>query len=201
LAALAIPRAASLAEAAACLSQRRIAYLPLGCAQPQLNALLGLRAVLGVRSPFNTALRQLNPLGAPNQMIGVAHPPYRDVHRAAAALLGQPHAAVFKGEGGEAERRPEKPCDVYLLHGAATTQEVFPASLPGPVQPAEQPLEPRHLAAVWTGAVEDKVAEACIIATGAVALLLLRRASSIHGAEALARGWWDGRQRARPFAA
>lgn len=196
-----IPRVASLADAASCLARRGIAYLPLECAQPRLNALLGLRPLLGVRSPLNTALRQLNPLGAPHQVIGVAHPSYRDVHRAAAALLGQPNLAVFKGEGGEAERRPEKPCDVFLLRGGATAQEQFPALLSGPALATAPPLDPRRLAAVWAGTADDAEAGACVAGTAAIALLLLGRASTVDGAESMARQWWCERQRAEPFAA
>ncbi len=198
---IAIARVASIAEATACLRQHAIAYLPLASMQPQLSALLALRSVLGVRSPFNTALRQLNPLAAPHQIIGVAHPGYRDVQRAAAALLGQAHAAVFKGEGGEAERRPEKPCDVYLLDSGATAEETFPALLPGMTVAEEQPLDPRRIAAVWTDAVDDPAARAAVVGTAAIALRALGRASCVAAAEAMANEWWRARQRSRPIAA
>lgn len=198
---VAIPRVASTTQAAACLQQHAIAYLPLASMQPQLSALLALRSVLGVRSPFNTALRQLNPLMAPHQIIGVAHPGYRDVQRAAAALLGQARTAVFKGEGGEAERRPEKPCDVYLLDSGATTDETFPALMPGVTVAEEQPLDPRRIDAVWTGAADDSVARATIVGTTAIALRVLGRASSVPAAEAMAVEWWRTRQLGRPAAA
>lgn len=198
---LAIPRTTNIVEAAAHVHQHGIAYLPLDRAQPQLSALLELRSVLGVRSPLNTALRQLNPLGAPYQIIGVAHPAYRELHRAAAALLGQPHAAVFKGEGGEAERRPEKPCDVHFLHDGTTAEEDFPAILRGPAIADEQPLDPRRIAAVCAGSFEDHAASAAVIGTAAIALRLLGRATSPIAAESLASQWWRRRACAKPFAA
>jgi anthranilate phosphoribosyltransferase len=197
----AIVRVASIAEATTCLNRRGVAYLPLAEIQPRLAALLSLRAVLGVRSPLNTALRQLNPLAAPHQIIGVAHPGYREVQRAAAALLGQPHAAVFKGEGGEAERRPEKPCEVHLLHDGETIEETMPALLPGVTAVEEQPLDPRRIAAVWSGSTLDPVASAAIVGTAAIALRLLGRADSIAAAEALAAQWWNARDRGLPVAA
>ncbi len=199
--ALSIPKAASLSDAAQCLAQRAIAYLPLDRVQPRLGALLALRSVLGVRSPINTVLRQLNPLAAPYQLVGVAHPPYRDVHRAAAALLGQPNAAIFKGEGGEAERRPEKPCDVLMLHDAEMRTESFPVAWTGPRPAFDAALDPRRLAAAWAGTDQEPLAIACIVGTAAIALRLLGRAPSPAAAETLAAARWAERLRAHPFAA
>lgn len=192
---LAIPQVASIAQAEACLRAQAIAYLPLAAMQPALSALLGLRSVLGVRSPLNTALRQLNPLAAPHQMIGVAHPGYRDVQAAAAALLGQPRAAVFKGEGGEAERRPEKPCDVHFVHAGSAGVESFPALLAGAAVAEEQPLDPRRIAAVWRASIDDPIADAAVVGTAAIALRLIGRASSNGHADALAAQLWRGRRR------
>ena len=45
---------------------------------------------------------------------GVFHPGYMRLHRDAGLILGQPRLSVFRGEGGEIERRPGKPCDVML---------------------------------------------------------------------------------------
>ncbi|MBL8699621.1 MAG: glycosyl transferase family protein [Alphaproteobacteria bacterium] len=192
---LGIAQVHSVPEAESCLRERAIAYLPLESLQPGLCSLLGLRGELGVRSPLNTALRQLNPLAAPYQVIGVAHPGYRDVQRAAAGLLGQPAAAVFKGEGGEAERRPEKPCEVHFLRGGATSEETFPALLPGTTVVEERPLDPRRIAAVWMGTFDDPVASAAVIGTAAIALRLIGRADSSEAADALAAAWWRGRRR------
>ena len=194
--ALSIPRTTSLVEAGEQASRTSIAYIPLSSFAPRLDSLLKLRSILGVRSPLNTVLRQLNPLGAPHLLIGVAHPSYRAVHRAAAALTRQPHMAVFKGEGGEAERRPEKDCEVFCLHDDATSEETFEAMIRGPVEPVEQPLDPRYIAAVWEGEIEDPIAEAAIIGTAAIAIRLLRRASTRDAAVALARDWWLNRSRA-----
>lgn len=192
---LAIAQVATIGDAELRLRTHAIAYLPLESMQPRLSALLGLRSVLGVRSPLNTALRQLNPLAAAHQIIGVAHPGYRDVQGAAAILLGQPNAAVFKGEGGEAERRPEKPCDVHLLRAGATSVETFPALLPDTTVAAAQPLDPRRIAAVWNETIDDPVARAAIVGTAAIALRLIGRANSTASADALAAQWWRDRRR------
>lgn len=198
---LSIPRVTGLAEAGDRMAQTSIAYIPLASMAPRLESLLNLRSVLGVRSPLNTALRQLNPLGAPYQVIGVAHPSYRQVHRAAAALLRQPHMAVFKGEGGEAERRPEKPCDVFHLHDGTMTEESFEVMAPGQVEAGSQALDPRYIAAVWRGEASDPLAEASVVGTAAIAIRLLGRASTQESAVSMAREWWRARSSVRPRAA
>ena len=115
LRALGVPACASLAEAGRRIALSGFAYMPLDSLSPVLAQIMALRPLLGLRSPVHTVVRTLNPFGAPCQVIGVAHPPYRALHRATARLLGQAEVAIFKGEGGEAERRPEKPCDVAAI--------------------------------------------------------------------------------------
>ena len=78
---------------------------------------MAFRSLLGLRSPVHTIVRHLNPFDAPCQTMGVAHPLYRGLHQGAARLLGLRQFAVFKGDGGEAERVPEKPCLVTGFDG------------------------------------------------------------------------------------
>ncbi|HEY9162961.1 MAG TPA: glycosyl transferase family protein, partial [Magnetovibrio sp.] len=109
LAQLGVPHAGSLSEAAAQIRATNFAYLPLKNFVPRLQEIIELKSILGVRSPVNTFARMINPFDAAHELQTVFHPNYRDVHRDTAKLLGQKHMAVFKGEGGEAERRPHKP--------------------------------------------------------------------------------------------
>ncbi|MBM3524180.1 MAG: glycosyl transferase family protein [Alphaproteobacteria bacterium] len=193
--------AETLVDADECLRRHAIAYLPLARLQPRLSGMLALRSVLGVRSPLNTALRQLNPTGAAHQIIGVAHPGYRDVHAEAAALLGQPHLAVFKGDGGEAERRPEKPCEVRFFDDGASRVESFTPSIAATSVLESAPLDPRRIAAVWRGEDQDEASIAAVVGTAAIALRTLRRAPSTTAAEALAVAWWRARPHERATAA
>lgn len=192
LAAAGIPRVAAAREIDANLRAHAVAYLPLAAMQSRLSELLRLRRLLGVRSPINTALRQLNPLAAGHQLIGVAHPHYRDLQRDTASLLAQPHAAVFKGEGGAAERRPEKPCLVQFVECGAAHEMEFPALL-ATASRDEAPLDPRRIAAAWDGSDDDPLARASIVGTTAIALRLLQRADSPAAADALAARWWRAR--------
>ena len=193
LEALGIPVAGSMDEAAAQLRANRFAYLPLAAMAPKLHAIMGLKPLLGLRNPVHTVSRMLNPLAAPCQIVGVAHPPYRDAHQKAAALLGQPRLAVFKGEGGEAERRPEKPTDVRTIVEGDLGTELWAPMAAGTTVRHDEELDVARLKALWDGTADDPEGRDVVIATAAVALKLLGRAATQAEAEALAAELWRGR--------
>jgi len=195
---LGIPIASSWDEVKAHLGGRGFAFLPLEKFAPRLQEILSLRSFLGVRSPVHTVARQVNPLDAPCQILSVTHPPYRPVHRDAALLLEQPCMAVFKGEGGEAERRPAKPVEIaYVRHGQGG-EEYWPALLPDTVQSAQSggdgAMEPARLGRIWRGKEEDSYATAAITGTAAIALWLLGRAENAETAQTLATTLWSERK-------
>lgn len=193
LEALGIPVAGSMQEAGEHLRANRFAYLPLAAMAPKLHAIMGLKPLLGLRNPVHTVSRMLNPLDAPCQIVGVAHPPYRDAHQNAAALLGQPNLAVFKGEGGEAERRPEKPTEVKIIRNGETGTELWASMATTTVVRHDEELDPARLKALWDGTSDDAEGRDVVIATAAVALKLLGKAGSQPEAEALAAELWRNR--------
>lgn len=193
LGALGIATAATLEKAGQDLARHRFAYLPMGLFHPRLDELMQLKWLLGVRSPLHSVIRHLNPFDAPNSLISVFHPNYRAVHREAAKLLGQKNLACFKGDGGEIERRVEKPCMVEGLADGMPFDEEWPALIDA--SPAESDLDPAYLAALWRGETEDPVAEAIIAGTAAIALKLCGRAQTIEEAQSLAAKAWIERQR------
>lgn len=187
----------SLTEAADHIRAHNFAYLPLAVLSPRLQDIIDLKPVLGLRSPVNTFARMINPFSAPYEMQTVFHPNYRDVHRETAALLGQPHMAVFKGEGGEAERRPGKPVQVQTLHDGVMSDEEWPALLPERSVKIDEVMDPNRLRAVWSGEDEDTFATAAVTGTLAIALKLLGRAAGIEEAESQAQAMWGARDRKR----
>jgi anthranilate phosphoribosyltransferase len=193
LQALGIAPASDLRQAALDLAQHRFAYLPMGLFHPRLDALMELKWLLGLRSPLHSVIRHLNPFDAPTSLISVFHPNYRAVHRDAARLLGQKNLACFKGDGGEVERRVEKPCDVEGLRDGEPFDEEWPALLDA--SPAESDLDPAYLAALWRGETDDPVAETIVIGTAAIALKTCGRAKSIEEAQHLAGEAWGVRPR------
>ncbi len=195
LASLGLSSATSLEDATARLTAHNFAYLPLPALSPRLQELFDLRPLLGVRSPLHTVARTLNPLGAPAQMLSVAHPPYREVHQGAALRLGQPHMAVFKGDGGEAERRPGKPTSVFTVHEGTAGTEAWGPLLDDTVTPADETMEVARLGQVWRGEVNDPYAEAAVVGTAAIALHLMGRAQSPEAADKAALALWQARSR------
>lgn len=195
LAALGINSAASLAEAGAQLDKRGFSFMALEHLSPGLNAMLGLKPLLGLRTPLHTIGRMLNPLKAPAAMVSVFHPFYRGVHQQAAALLGDRRLVVFKGEGGEAERRPEKSCQIQLLIDGVMSEEDWPALLAESAQPHETDMDPQRLKALWTGAGQDAYAQATVVGTAAIALRVLGRAKSAEDANAQAAEMWAQRDK------
>ncbi len=196
LAALGIPACRDFAEVGRELARSRFAFIPLEHFCPRLKEILDLRRLLGLRSPVNTLLRMLNPLGAPCLMQGIFHPGYRVIHQQAALLLGEPHLAVFKGEGGEAERNPDLPCPLFLVREGQALVEEWPALFPQRHLKAER-LDPARLAALWRDEVEDDYGTAAVLGTAAIALRLLGRADDHATAMEQARALWAARDRHR----
>lgn len=194
---LGVPIAGSLGEAATQIRTSNFTYIPLSVLSPRLQDIIELKSVLGVRSPVNTFARMINPFNAACEMQTVFHPNYRDVHRETAALLGQKNMAVFKGEGGEAERRPAKPVLVQSLTDGAMTEEEWPSMMPDDISEKDEALDLARLKAVWTGEEDNTYATNAIIGTAAIALKMMGRAKTQAEAIALARSMWDTRNKER----
>jgi anthranilate phosphoribosyltransferase len=193
LEALGLDAAQSMDDAARHIRERNFAYLPLANLVPRLDEILNLKPILGVRSPMNTFTRMLNPFDAPYSLQSVFHPNYGEIHRQASRLLGQPYMAVFKGEGGETERRPAKPVIVESLLDGENADEEWPAMLPGEVIKTDEDMDLSRLLKLWRGEDDDAAATAAVTGTAAIALRLLGRTDGIEDAEAQARALWENR--------
>lgn len=196
LAALGVPVASSLEQAAAQLRESRFAYMTLEHLSPPLHAIMQLKSLLGLRSPIHTIARMVNPLGAAFAINGVTHPPYLPVHQGAALLLGDRASAAFKGDGGEVERRPEKPCEVWAVVDGQPVREEWPALVAG-VRDKEDELDLSRLKALWSGTEQDEAADAAIAGTIAIVLRYSGRAASVAEAEAQGRAVWASRETGR----
>ncbi len=180
---LGLASATTTEDAAARLARDRFAYLPIATLSPPLAHLLGLRRLLGLRSPMNTVARLLNPADAPAGVDGVFHPPYIETHLAVAERLSRPRLLVLKGGGGEAERNPRKPTAAHLWTLAAGRQEL---SLPT-LETGEPAGEEPDISDLWHGRVRHQETEARVVATIELGLLAL-------GTEGEAREIWQERQ-------
>ncbi len=187
LEALGLRPARDRADAAALLDDSGFAYLPLQALSPALDALLGLRRVLGLRSPLNTAARLLSPFDARAGVDGVFHPAYIALHLAAADLLGRQRLVVIKGGGGEAERTPAKAVAAHWFDRAGGPGEAILPPLSSDTETGA------GLAQVWNGEGDGHDGEghggpgaAAAIATVALGLIALGEAPAVADEHAAA---------------
>jgi len=199
LAQLGVRPATDLTDAGQQMRSVNFAYLPLKNFVPRLQEIIELKSILGVRSPINTFARMINPFNANHEMQTVFHPNYRDVHRDTAQLLGQHHMAVFKGEGGEAERRPHKSVLVQYLHDGVKSEEYWPELLADHLYKVDDIMDINRLPKIWAGDETDKYGEFAVIGTVAYVLRLMQRAKTTHEAITQARTMWDARNRQKMF--
>jgi anthranilate phosphoribosyltransferase len=184
-----IPRCEDWRQVSDALDRHNLAFIPLGAWMPRLQHMIGLRNVLGLRSPIHSLARLLNPLGARCGLQSIFHPGYQEIHRSASQLLGDT-AIVIKGEGGEIEVNPDSPAQLYLTRDGDARDESWPALSAQRHMKPEQ-LEPAHLLAVWRGEAEDAYGELAVQAT--IALALRGLGHEREQAFALARRYWDER--------
>ncbi len=201
LRALGLPPAENFAQAAEKLARNKFAYLDLGQISPPLARMMGFKKILGLRSPVHTIARMINPFGAPCLLQGIFHPNYMKTHRDAALLLGERNMAVFRGEGGEIERRPGKPTETLGLIGGVEVEERWPPILEEPRQLPDESMDLAGLLAVWRGEAKNAYAEAAVTGTLALALRTMGLAKGMAEAQAMAESYWAARDPARLLAA
>lgn len=197
LEALGIPVAHSLIEAADHIKTRNFAYLPLADLSPRLHKIIQLRPIMGLRSPVHTIARMLNPFKAPLTIQGIFHPNYMDIHQQAALLLGEKNMVVFRGEGGEIERRPGKLTETRTVRDGVAGSEDWPPLLENAVQPIDPEMDIARLKAIWSGDADDDYAEAAITGTLAIALKSWHGYDSAEKAQAEAETLWRNRNKAQ----
>ena len=187
----------SFEGAARALDSSNFAFMALDHLSPRLSEIMALKALLGLRSPINTFARMLNPFEAPYGIQGIFHPGYKDVHREGADMVGQAHLAVFKGEGGEAERRPNKPVTVQCLKNGIMSEEEWPATVGVSDAAHDEVMDVSRLKALWHGEDQDTYGTAAVTGTAAIALRLMEKAASVEEAETMAADFWQNRDKSR----
>jgi anthranilate phosphoribosyltransferase len=186
---LELPCCSNWDEVARSLDRESIAFIPLEAWMPQLQRMIELRNILGLRSPIHSLARVLNPLGARCGLQSIFHPGYQAVHREASRLLGDT-AIVVKGDGGEIEINPDAAAHLFGTANGEDWDEDWPAlSALRHVKPEN--LDPVHLKACWFGEAEDSYGELAVLSTMALGLRALGHAHD--EAFAQAKDWWETR--------
>jgi anthranilate phosphoribosyltransferase len=173
------------------LANGQPAFIPLGAWMPELQRMIDLRNILGLRSPIHSLARIINPLGARCGLQSIFHPGYQEVHREASRLLGD-RAVVIKGDGGEIEINPDATSHLYgTANGEAWDEEWAPLSPQRQVKPAS--LEPQRLVEFWRGEIEDNYGRLAVRATLTLAFRAL--GSDFAPAQQQADACWEARDR------
>lgn len=174
------------------LTAHNFAFLPLHVISPILSDLIGLRNVMGLRSPIHTLARLINPFNAKATMQAIFHPAYRSSHQHSAFKLGYQNSAVIKGEGGEFERNP----DAKTLICGIKNGELYEHELPKLTDnrsPAEEELELEVFKAVWFGQQKHEYGEMAVIETMGIALYTMGAVSDYTEAMLKAEKLWNTR--------
>ena len=147
-----------------------------------------------MRSPVHTLCRLLNPLDAEYRVDGVFHPAYGPMHQKTAKLLGQNNSVTIKGDGGEAEIKPDSDCTLQWVAGGDYVDDEWPRFFNQRIV-KDKDLDVRDLLPFWRGELEHEYGEAAVIQTMAVCLKLMGRASDVEGATNAAREIWQSRNK------
>lgn len=194
-----LPVCETLEDARIKLKENKLVYLPLRNFCPALSNIMDLRNEFGLRSPVHSFAKLINPGNCGAMLIPTFHPSYKPVHQQSALLLGEKNIAVFKGESGEAERRPNAILSVDCLQNGKAITEKWPAMIE---QNDKLKLKPdiNKLIDVWHGTAEKEIqhyAESAII--GTCALALRTRDTQLGQSDALkqAESFWLARNKQR----
>lgn len=176
------------------LNDTHFSFMSLEHLSPPLHHIISLRAMFGLRSPVHTLTRLLNPLAAKHTVDGVFHPAYGPLHQQTAILLKHPRSLTIRGDGGEAEVRPDSECELQWVDAQTSTSQIWQRQLSKRSTEAQQ-LNPKRLAQLWRGPTSDTYGEAAVISTLASCLVLLGKAEEQADATQLAISWWESRNR------
>lgn len=185
-------QANSLKNAASLVKQSLPVYLPLKCYAPQLRTILHLKEELGVRTVFNTAVKLLNPLNSHYCMQGIYHKGVENLHHQSSYINGSQKNLVFKGEGGEPEIRPDALTHLYFSDH--TKNDSFNDILFTSISERtmrKKTWKPDDLLQLWLGKKQDSYGRNAVIATTAVALMLMEESQVKTALEKAKRLWQD----------
>jgi anthranilate phosphoribosyltransferase len=195
LSALGHPATTERAAVAVSLARSNFAYWPASAMVPQIDHLLQMRRLFGLRSPVNTVARLIDPGNAGVSVDGVFHPPYIALHLSVAERLARRSLVVVKGGGGEAERAAFRAVAAHLWRPATGRSEVLLRAL-APAPERAPPDTVQDLIRVWHGdAPHRTAAEQTVIGTIALALLALHENPDPIAADNRALEIWHARSR------
>jgi len=104
------------------------------------------------------------------------------------------HSLTIRGDGGEAELKPDSDCEVRWIRNGELSDEMWGRVFPRRVVKDES-LDPQLLLDVWRGNQRHEYGEAAVISTLSVLLILLGKASGRGTSIEIAKNYWDCRNK------
>ena len=133
-----------------CIEERDIGFMLAPVFHPAMDAVIGPRKELGVRTIFNVLGPLTNPAGADAQVVGVYDPDLVPLVAEALSRMTLDRAIVVHGAG----------LDEFGVHGASTVAEVEGASVTDyTITPADLGVDTHDLAAVAGGTPAENAAD------------------------------------------
>jgi anthranilate phosphoribosyltransferase len=176
------------------LAQHNFSFMSLEYMSPTLHHIINLRGLFGLRSPVHTLTRLINPLSASHTIDGVFHPAYGPLHQQTAILLKHPRSLTIRGDGGEAEIRPDSECELQWVDQETFHTQIWQRQLTQR-DTQEQIMDPERLRRLWKGDSKEPYGEPAIINTLASCLVLLGKADNQLEASEQANVWWQTRNK------
>ena len=170
-----------------CIEERAIGFMLAPVFHPAMEAVIGPRKELGIRTVFNVLGPLTNPAGADAQVVGVYDPGLVPALAEALARMAVDRAIVVHGDG----------LDEFGVHGESTVAEVDGESVTEyTVTPADLGVDTHDLSAVAGGSPSANAADLCAILEGDVDgakrdIVLANAGAAIYvadGADSLADG-------------
>lgn len=174
------------------------AYMDLKQINPELDSVIQLRELFGLRSCANTLARMLNPSNATHSLQGIFHRHVDEKHRQTAALLNDPNMLCFRGEGGEIEFNPLRDVTLHLSRSKEQNCAEVNATCETFITKPQE-LDVKQLVSVWGGEIDDTYATHALTGTLALMLVLTEKldwADAYQQAEHM----WQTRDRQWPVA-
>jgi len=178
------------------LAVNNFAFMGIASLAPKVSDIIQMRAIFGLRSPVHTLCRMLNPLLAKCSVDGVFHPAYAPMHQQTSAILGTQNSLTIRGDGGEAEMRPDAHCEIRWIKNGELSEERW-QRIYAKREVKDLELEVGKLPQLWRGEIVHAYGEGALISTLAATLILLGVSADFDSAQLKARQMWQKRDKSR----
>ncbi|NQZ33241.1 MAG: glycosyl transferase family protein [Oceanospirillaceae bacterium] len=178
------------------LDSQNFAFMGIASLAPKVSDIIQMRAIFGLRSPVHTLCRMLNPLLSKCSVDGVFHPAYAPMHQQTSAILGVENSLTIRGDGGEAEVRPDANCEIRWIKNKQLSEQQWPRIYPKR-EVRESELNVENLVQLWRGELTHAYGEGAVISTLAATLVLLGVCVEFDAAQTKASDMWKSRNKTR----